>query len=513
MRSRTDVYIGLMRDGSAIEVATDAAAIAVRAGDLAAARGTLSTVLGAASASAIADVPVDVDAPLDIAEAASLYARVLAITGSARDGLAYSASAYRMTCEAAEPGSDLRLRAAATHAYLLRTTGDPAAAVPVGRDLARQLIARFGATDRRTLAAHGDLAVTLHAAGECLTGRQILHRTGELVRSTYGPDDPLGIRMRNRLTDLTRDCRPLDEAVVESPDTVADHTCGQPNAAASISIVDLFGDLFAGDADAVVARPPDAAADPTETPPTVTDRPAIPSAGLVATLGVAIPAARPPAPAELRAPPTEVAAPAADVAARAAEVPAPAGSPPPAAVRAPAGIGVEPIDGLPVEPSGHPHVAVEVADATEVGETAAAATSGREHSRTPDTSATATAPDNDGGLSPAARLGRIEAPESEVPPWADRPTAGFPTVPVAVGLHPTWVAAPPEPVSAPRPIGETSTVGVTGNNVTGQSAVDLPVTHSRATFGRIRRLATHAGASDRPQRTAKTSSAKTAEGE
>ena len=123
-----------------------------------------------------------------VAEAASLYARVLAASGCARDGLAYSASAYQTACETAKPGSDLRLRAAATHAYLLRTTGDPAAAVPVGRDLARQLVARFGATDRRTLAAHGDLAVTLHAAGECLTGRQILHRTGELVRSTYGPE-------------------------------------------------------------------------------------------------------------------------------------------------------------------------------------------------------------------------------------------------------------------------------------------------------------------------------------
>lgn len=502
MRCRTDVYIGLMRDGSAIAAATNAAAIAVRDGDLTAARATLSTVLGAASASATADVPLDVDvpldgdAPLDVAEAA-----ILAATGSARDGLAYSASAYRTACEATEPGSDLRLRAAATHAYLLRTTGDPAAAVPVGRDLARQLIARFGATDRRTLAAHGDLAVTLHAAGECLTGRQILHRTGELVRSTYGPDDPLGIRMRSRLADLTRDCRPPDEVGVECPDTVADHTCGQPNAGASTSIVDLFGDLFAGDGDAVVARPSDEAADPTEPPPTVTDRPPMSSAGLLATLGVAIP----PAPAELRVPPAEVLAPA-------AELPAPAGVPAPAAVRAPAGVGDEPIDGPPVEPSGDPHVQVDVA--VELAETPEiAATAGREHSRTADASETETAPHNEGDLSAAADVGRIEAGESGMPPWADRPTAGFPTVPIAVGLHPTWVVAPPETVSAPRPIGEMSTVGATGPGLTGKSAVDLSVTHSRATFGRIRRLATHARDHDRPQRTAATSSAKTIEGE
>jgi hypothetical protein len=191
-----------------------------------------------------------------------------------------------------------------------------------------------------------------------------------------------------------------------------------------------------------------------------------------------------------------------------AEVPAPAWVPAPAAVRAPAEIGDEPIDGRPVEPSGDPHVEVELAETANV-----AATAGRGDSRTPDASETATAPDNHSYLSPAAEIGRFEAPESEVPPWADRPTAGFPTVPIAVGLHPTWVVAPPEAVSAPRPTGETSTVGVTGTGVTEKSAADLPVTHSRATFGRMRRLAIHARARDRPQRTATKSGAKTTEGE
>ncbi len=265
MRRRTDVYIGHMRDGSAIAAATNAATTPIRDGDLASARATLRGVLGdALPAPSIAGAPLDVD----VAEAASLYAAVLAASGSARDGLDYSALAYETACRDAQPGSDQRLTAAATHAYLLRATSDPAAAVPVGRDLARQLVARFGATDRRTLAAHGDLAVALHTAGHCLTGRQILHRTGELVRSTYGPGDALGVRMRDRLADLTRQCRATDrvgaegDAAVrpESDEALAGHICGQPTATASISIGDLFGDLFArdeeGDDHEAVDRPP-----------------------------------------------------------------------------------------------------------------------------------------------------------------------------------------------------------------------------------------------------------------
>jgi hypothetical protein len=262
MRRRTDVYIGLMRDGSAIAGATNAAATAIHDGDFAAARAMLHGVFGDPP-----PVPATAGATLDadVAEAASLYAGVLAACGCARDGLGYSTSAYETARRDAQPGSDQRLFAAATHAYLLRATGHPAAAVPVGRELARQLIARFGATDRRTLAAHGDLAVMLHAAGECLTGREILHRTGELVRDTYGPDDPLGVRMRDRLADLTRRCRATVVGGTESADGVADHICGQSMVTASISIADLFGDLFAMDFLIDVANDDDEVVDPPET--------------------------------------------------------------------------------------------------------------------------------------------------------------------------------------------------------------------------------------------------------
>ena len=202
-------------------------------------------------------------------------------------------------------------------------------------------------------------------------------------------------------------------------------------------------------------------------------------------------------------PAAEATVPAAEMPVPAAEATVPAAEVPVAAVSAPAEIGVEPIDASPVDLSVDSHVEVELAEAAE-----SAATTEREDHRAPEASETATAADG-GDLSPAADVGGIEAPESDVPPWADRPTAGFPTVPIAVGLHPTWVAAPPEPVSAARPIGTTSTVGGTGN-----SAADFPFTHSRATFGRMRRLATHASARDRPQRTATTSSStKTTEGE
>ena len=142
MRRRTDVYIGHMRDGSAIAVATYAATTAIRDGDPASARATLRDILGEALPALATAAP----AQRDVAE-------------------------RRVSTRPFSPPPDVRRTVSAT-----RRTG---------------------------LAAHGDLAVTLHAAGDCLTGRQILHRTGELARSTYGPGDPLGIRMRDRLADLT----------------------------------------------------------------------------------------------------------------------------------------------------------------------------------------------------------------------------------------------------------------------------------------------------------------------
>jgi hypothetical protein len=183
----------------------------------------------------------------------------------------------------------------------------------------------------------------------------------------------------------------------------------------------------------------------------------------------------------------------------------------------PAEVEGEPIEEPPAEPPLDPLVGVEVAETAE-----SAATAGPEDSGTPAAAGAGTgteiAADSDGDVSPAADVGGIDAPESDAPPWTDRPTAGFPTVPIAAGLHPTWVAAAPEAVGAPRPIGQTSTVGVTGHSITGydvtrNGVADLPVTHSRATFGRMRRLATHARVSDRPQRTTTTSRAKTTEGE
>jgi|GEM_PF-5321980 len=107
-----------------------------------------------------------------------------------------------------------------------------------------------GATNAAATASHdGDVAAAramLHGvpgdappvpatAGECLTGRQILHRTGETVRDTYGPGDPLGVRMRDRLADLTRQCRATGVDAAEPADAVADHICGRPAATASIS--------------------------------------------------------------------------------------------------------------------------------------------------------------------------------------------------------------------------------------------------------------------------------------
>jgi hypothetical protein len=104
------------------------------------------------------------------------------------------------------PMDDRRLSADIVVAYLVRATGAPGSAVPNYRDLARRLAARFGPTNRRTLAAHADLALVLHEAGQCLTGRQILHRTRESYRVSYRPGDDADGRMLADLAALSRAC-------------------------------------------------------------------------------------------------------------------------------------------------------------------------------------------------------------------------------------------------------------------------------------------------------------------
>jgi hypothetical protein len=89
--------------------------------------------------------------------------------------------------------------------------------------------------------------------------------------------------------------------------------------------------------------------------------------------------------------------------------------------------------------------------------------------------------------------------DTSLPLPADRPTAGYPTVPVTAGVRPTWVSTPPRPLGGPDSLAERATVpeGI---------GVDPIATHSRATFGRMRRRFSQSGAVNRPQRTATTSS-------
>jgi hypothetical protein len=470
---------------------------------------------------------------------------------------------------------------------VLRATGDPAAAVAVGRDLARALIARFGATDRRTLAAHADLAVTLYAAGECLSARQILHRTGEVFRQTYGPDDPLGVRMSDRFAALTRACSASDvEGVARAGEIVAEHVCGRPDRTLSVPTADLFLDLFAFsriapaesstvDPAAAVVPPPVAVPtavkpepvepesvepepvepEPVEPEPVepesvepdpVAPEPAEPTATTVdrvepesverEPVATAVDAAGPePEDADRDAPDAAVAdatgpasvardrpavRPAGPLTALAMAIPAARRS----AARSEPDLVEADVTPVPAPTVAVPMPSVDVGDTLAAdAQVMAAAVAAAPRSDEPSVEAVDLGvdggADTDGSGEPRAGFGGDAEPavapdddrtahEPPMPMWADRPTAGYPTVPVATGLHPTWVTASEVPLAGIRPMDETSTVAVVDEMV-----ADGSLTHSRATFGRMRRRSNHSGVTDCPQRTATACSTKTTDGE
>jgi hypothetical protein len=631
MYGRADVYIGLMLAQPALPAAVNggvptepsgsgyaSAVAAVRVGDLDSARSILSLLAGdvPVSAGPLIDMDLSNAASLKAASlnaaslnaaslnAAGLYAGVLAALGYPRAALGYSTYAYDATRAATPSGSDPQLQAALAHAYVLRATGDPAAAASVGRDLVRGLIARFGATDRRTLAGHADLAVTLHALGECLSGRQILHRTGEVFRQTYGPDDPLAVRMIERFATLTRTCGASDvQRVIPAEAILAEHVCGQRARRLSVPTADLFLDLFAFiptaatesssvDPAAAVDSPPVAvptSVEPTSVGPesvgpesvgpesvgpqpaepmatavdavepesvecepmaTAVDaarpnsddagrreldaaladatgaasvrpaRPAVGPAGLLAALAKAIPAARPTAPRSSG--PDLVEAEVTPVPVPTVAVPAPAPTVPVDDTVAASEVTAT-LDAANAANAANAAAAgnADAADAQVVAEALDAAARSAEPSAEPVDFGVDSGADAEDGLrderharfrgdaEPVAAVGDDRAAdEPPIPMWADRPTAGYPTVPVATGLHPTWVTASEVPFGAGRPTDETSTVAVVDNVVAEGS-----LTHSRATFGRMRRRLNHNGAADRPQQTATARSAKTTDGE
>jgi len=147
-----------------------------------------------------------VDATPDVAEAASLYARVLLACGQPRPAGEWAEYAHEIAAELYGPGDARTVRDAATLAAALQRAGSLARAEHLYREVVFRLADRDGPDSSRTLAARADLATVLHARGECDAGREELRSALAAHQRVYGAGDPAGIRMLARLAAMARDC-------------------------------------------------------------------------------------------------------------------------------------------------------------------------------------------------------------------------------------------------------------------------------------------------------------------
>lgn len=151
--------------------------------------------------------------PPDLAEAASLYARVLLACGeteAARDWATYAHGAAERLHGAADQRT---VRDAATLAATQYRIGELPAAERLYRDVVAQLSAQDGPGAPQTLAARADLATVLHATGQCRAARSELAGALAAHQAGYGLQEPAGIRMLARLAAMSRDCG--DEAAAQ----------------------------------------------------------------------------------------------------------------------------------------------------------------------------------------------------------------------------------------------------------------------------------------------------------
>ncbi|MEV5691677.1 tetratricopeptide repeat protein [Micromonospora globbae] len=184
---------------------TDQAHRLVSTGDLAGAQRLLSDALSDAD-------PRPVNATPDLAEAASLQARVLVALGephSARGWAAYAYAAHTRLHGRSDPRT---VAAAATLAAVLHRVGAHSRAARLYQDVIIELTAQDGPESLRVLAAHADLATVEYARGQCQVARDRLQDAWELHREVYGDGHPSGIKMLARLGAMQRDCGQFAEA-------------------------------------------------------------------------------------------------------------------------------------------------------------------------------------------------------------------------------------------------------------------------------------------------------------
>nr|WP_205809073.1 tetratricopeptide repeat protein [Micromonospora sp. HNM0581] len=184
---------------------TDQAHDLVSAGDLAGAQRLLADALTGAD-------PRPANATSELAEAASLHARVLVALGephSARGWAAYAYAAGNRLYGRSDPRT---VAAAATLAAVLHRVGSWSRAARLYQEVIIELTASDGPESLRVLAAHADLATVEYARGQCQVARDRLQDAWELHREVYGDGHPSGIKMLARLGSMQRDCGQFAEA-------------------------------------------------------------------------------------------------------------------------------------------------------------------------------------------------------------------------------------------------------------------------------------------------------------
>ncbi|MDG4808695.1 tetratricopeptide repeat protein [Micromonospora sp. WMMD1120] len=184
---------------------TDQAHHLVSAGDLAGAQRLLSDALTDAD-------PRPANATAELAEAASLQARVLIALGEPHSARGWAAFAYAATTRLHGRADPRTVAAAATLAAVLHRVGSHSRAARLYQEVIIELTAQDGPESLRVLAAHADLATVEYARGQCTVARDRLQDAWELHREVYGDGHPSGIKMLARLGAMQRDCGQFAEA-------------------------------------------------------------------------------------------------------------------------------------------------------------------------------------------------------------------------------------------------------------------------------------------------------------
>ncbi|MFG3419306.1 tetratricopeptide repeat protein [Micromonospora sp. NPDC048063] len=184
---------------------TDQAHHLVSTGDLAGAQRLLADALTDAD-------PRPANATPELAEAASLQARVLVALGEPHSARGWAAFAYAATNRLHGRSDQRTVAAAATLAAVLHRVGSWSRAARLYQEVIIELTALDGPESLRVLAAHADLATVEYARGQCQVARDRLQDAWELHREVYGDGHPSGIKMLARLGAMQRDCGQFAEA-------------------------------------------------------------------------------------------------------------------------------------------------------------------------------------------------------------------------------------------------------------------------------------------------------------